>query len=418
MHSPGFWREGSVGKTMSERERGSAAAELMRSFAQRTGLDSARPQVRYLWTDAFAVCNLLALGRITENESYPELALRLVDRVHETLGRHRGDDGRTGWLSGLSDSENLLHPTRGGLRIGKPLPERGPSEPFDEDLEWERDGQYFHYLTKWMHALDQVSRFTREPRFNLWARELAETAFAAFAERRTGSQRRRMAWKMAIDLSRPLVARMGQHDPLDGYITCAQLRSTSAELGSSISGPDLEDELAGFRAMLDPETWVTSDPLGLGGLLVDAGRVSQLLRRGFPEPDLLPSLLVTAWSGLRSYLALGEPEGPAERRLAFRELGLAIGLEALGTIRSNARWVPGAPSRVQALLDRLDGCAALPGTLRAFWLSPVHRAARSWMAHQDINEVMLATSLVADGFLLLPPLDGAGTRFAMSRRMS
>jgi hypothetical protein len=41
----------------------------------------------------------------------------------------------------------------GGLRIGKPLKERGANEPIDESLEWDRDGQYFHYLTKWMHAL-------------------------------------------------------------------------------------------------------------------------------------------------------------------------------------------------------------------------------------------------------------------------
>ncbi len=46
------------------------------------------------------------------------------------------------------------------MRIGKPLNERKPSEPFDERLEWDRDGQYYHYLTKWMHALHQVGRLT------------------------------------------------------------------------------------------------------------------------------------------------------------------------------------------------------------------------------------------------------------------
>jgi hypothetical protein len=34
------------------------------------------------------------------------------------------------------------------LRIGKQLAERRPGERFDERLEWERDGQYFHYLTR------------------------------------------------------------------------------------------------------------------------------------------------------------------------------------------------------------------------------------------------------------------------------
>lgn len=44
--------------------------------------------------------------------------------------------------------EGKRHPTMGGLRIGKTLAERGPSEVFDENREWDRDGQYYHYLTK------------------------------------------------------------------------------------------------------------------------------------------------------------------------------------------------------------------------------------------------------------------------------
>ena len=39
------------------------ATELMRGFADRTGLSSARAPRRYLWTDAFAVCNFMALAR-------------------------------------------------------------------------------------------------------------------------------------------------------------------------------------------------------------------------------------------------------------------------------------------------------------------------------------------------------------------
>ena len=49
----------------------------------------------------FAVCrNFLGLSRMTGEKRYTELALRLVDRVHHTLGRHRGDDSRPGWISG------------------------------------------------------------------------------------------------------------------------------------------------------------------------------------------------------------------------------------------------------------------------------------------------------------------------------
>jgi hypothetical protein len=133
--------------------------------------------------------------------------------VHHVLGRHRADDAlRRGWLSGLGEAEGELHPTRGGLRIGKRLPERPPDAPFDERLEWDRDGQYFHYLTRWMHALDQVARWTREARFNTWARELAEVAHRSFTYGPPGRSGRRMVWKMSIDLAAARPS-MGQHDP-------------------------------------------------------------------------------------------------------------------------------------------------------------------------------------------------------------
>src|SRR6185369_2766753 len=110
---------------------------------------------------------------------------------------------RRGWISGLSEADGERHPTRGGLRIGKPLPERRSGEPMDERLEWERDGQYFHYLTKWMHALDQVTRATGQPLFNRWARELAQTAYRAFTYKPQDGEPRQMYWKLSIDLSRP-----------------------------------------------------------------------------------------------------------------------------------------------------------------------------------------------------------------------
>ena len=66
-----------------------------------------------------------------------------------------------------------------------------------------------------MRALDQVTRAPGEPRFNSWARELA-AADQAFAYRPAGSRKLRRYWKMSSDLTRPLVASIGQHDRLDG----------------------------------------------------------------------------------------------------------------------------------------------------------------------------------------------------------
>lgn len=232
------------------------ANELMMRFAERTGLASDLPKQRYLWTDAFAVCNFLGLEQATGEERYTDLALRLVDQVHHVLGSYRADDPRTGWISGLGEQEGEIHPTRGGLRIGKELPERAPSEPCDEQLEWRRDGQYFHYLTKWMHALDQVSRWTGQSHFNTWARELAKVAHDAFAY--TDRSGRRMVWKMSTDLSHPLVRSMGHHDPLDGFITCTQLlRTTSSGGSSTASEPSLKEEVGDFAAMIAGRDWAT-----------------------------------------------------------------------------------------------------------------------------------------------------------------
>src|SRR5688572_15070192 len=118
------------------------AAAILDGFARSTGLENGGPPRRYLWTDAFGVCVWLSLFRRTGESHHLERARRLVEQVHHVLGRHRADDARTGWISGLSEKEGEARPTAGGLRIGKKLPEREPGAPHDPELEWDRDGQY------------------------------------------------------------------------------------------------------------------------------------------------------------------------------------------------------------------------------------------------------------------------------------
>jgi hypothetical protein len=373
------------GETDPSGRRADRALELMTDFADRTGLTTGRAPERYLWTDAFAVCNFLALGRT-------DLALRLVGQVHDILGRYAPGDAREGWLSGLDPSQAAEHPTRGGLRIGKKLPERQPDEPFHERLEWERDGQYFHYLTRWMHALDQVSRWTGRPEFNRWARELAATAYRGFTYPAiAGVPRRRMHWKMSLDLTRPLVPSMGHHDPLDGYVTCHQLRATAAMLGTVDDGIGLAEEAAAYGEMI-PSELATDDLLGLGGLLADSWRVAQLTDQGaMAGAELRDRLLDAAASGLVSSDPRSELRGPASSRLAFRELGLSIGLAAVSRMH-------GAPDP-DGILDRLVRLVPIGGQIEAFWIEPDSQRTAAWLEHRNINEVMLATSLVPDGYL-------------------
>ena len=379
--------------------RTTESIELMKQFAERTGLTAGRPR-RYLWTDAFAVCNLLGLRRLTGEEHYEELALRLVDQVHHELGRHRSDDRRTGWLSGRPSDEAEVHPTIAGLRIGKALPERAVNEPLQSDLEWDRDGQYFHYLTKWMHALDQMSRYTHRPVFNTWARELATTAHRAFTRGRPGEER--MIWKASIDLSRALVGSMGQHDPLDGVVTSLQLDATAEALGVT---PSLGTATAAFTRMLEREHLATGDALGIGGLLFDAYRLAQL----HTSRALTGAILAAALTGLRHYVEDPELRAPAQRRLAFRELGLAIGLAAVSKLEADGLAAT-LDARGQSSLIELAEFLPLRDEIELFWRQPHHRATSTWLGHIDINEVMLATSLAPDGFLALGALERASDR--------
>ena len=116
-------------------DRIAVARDIMMDFARSTGLSPATESPRrYLWTDSFAVCNLLGLYDQTKDVHFTDLALKLVDQVHSTLGRYRQDDTRIGWISGLGEREAKAHPTAGGLRIGKKLKERRRTEPHDERL--------------------------------------------------------------------------------------------------------------------------------------------------------------------------------------------------------------------------------------------------------------------------------------------
>jgi len=200
---------------------------------------------------------------------------------------------------------------------------------------------------------------------------------------------------------------MGQHDPLDGFITQLQLRATAAALPQPVAGPRLDDETAQLEAMIRRSQWETADPLGLGGLLIDAYRVQQLMQQGaVPDPQLLDRLLGAALAGLQHYAQSGELRLPLEYRLAFRELGLAIGLHAVERMWQAANQVPRPSFAVSGIRDRLQALmrySSLRDEIESFWRNPEHRRSGSWSEHMDINEVMLATSLAPEGFLVLVP---------------
>ncbi|MEJ2689049.1 MAG: hypothetical protein P8130_03710 [Deltaproteobacteria bacterium] len=324
-----------------------AINRLMSGFAERTGLNppGTKP-IRYLWTDAFAVSNFLELFLRTGERTFKDLALCLIQQVHHTLGRHREDDSRHGWISGLNEQQGEIHPTAGGLRIGKKLPERGRGELFDQVLEWDRDGQYYHYLIKWMQALNRTALITGNQRYLAWAVELARAAHEGFVYTPEHGGGKRMFWKMSIDLSRPQVASMGQHDPLDGLTAYLEIKFT-ASTGEKI-----------LPGLLDQE-------IDVSGAL-----------------SMRP-----------------------EYRLAFREFGLAIGLAAienLHTLLANHHPAFDNASLILTITDQLLSYASLREDINKLWQIPANQQTSTWREHREINTVMLATSLAPACFLTLP----------------
>jgi hypothetical protein len=204
---------------------------------------------------------------------------------------------------------------------------------------------------------------------------------------------------MSIDLLRALVPSSGAHDPIDGLITGLELQATATALPGRPEGPGLAREIAGFRAMLDGELWPTADPLGIGGLLTDAFRVACLMSdAGVPCEKLLQKLLDTALISLRVH----ERREQASPRLAFRELGLVIGLRALGALRNAPRP---RDEPLNASLESFEPHFARAQDLLDFWQRPANRRGSGWTEHRDINEVMLASALLRPEHLFqrLPP---------------
>jgi hypothetical protein len=391
-------------------------ARLMSEFATRTGLCSPVPdQQRYLWTDAFAVCNFLGLFRRTGDEKYRRWAAQLVDKVHQLLGRYRDDDTRrSGCISGLDEETGRRHPTAGGLRIGKLLKERDANEPVDERLEWDRDGQYFHYLTKWMYALCQAAFVTGDAVYARWAVELAEAAFRGFVRRSHSGAVIGVYWKMSTDLSRPLVPATGLHDALDGFITFRQVRHAIAKTPTDVAAANLSAAIESLSALCQHRDWITDDPLGLGGLLFDACRLCQLPgEERSNDARLLEELTDGCRNGLMAFFASRDLSRPASHRLAFRELGLAIGLRALPMIADAMKKVRSGFGSRPALrwnVDLLLPYESFSEKIVGFWMPHAQRQAASWQAHQNINDVMLATALMPDMFLSVGKRDVPNAR--------
>jgi hypothetical protein len=114
--------------------------------------------------------------------------------------------------------------------------------------------------------------------------------------------------------------------------------------------------------------------------------------------------LDSSLAGLESYTSQHQLKLPAEYRLAFREFGLSIGLKSIEKLQGWIEQNPGLFNKTHALdfkIKNLMHYSSLSEIIEMFWLESANRETASWMAHRDINMVMLATSLAPDGYLVL-----------------
>lgn len=360
------------------------ARDLMQGFAKRTGLtndggDAAR---RYLWTDAFATLNFLALKRIDNDKAFEARALRTIEEVHCHLGQFAKKDSRDGWISGLEGEKAREHPTVGGLRIGKKLTERQEDERYDHKLEWDRDGQYYHYHTRWINALLTASKHFDNKQLATWAAELSIAGSRFIADKEGGGTK--MYWKMSVDLSRPLVPMMGAHDPLEGLLCAMQAYAESGSFKYEFDG--YIDKL---KALCARSHWATDDALGVGSLLLNVVRAAELQTFMELPPAVKPErLLRDAEQGLESIYGAFDANESAQYRLAFRECGLSLGLRCL---KGNLDFL-----KESAVEPQLDASIwQMADDIEEFWLNEQNQQASTFQNHLDINEVSLAASILA-----------------------
>jgi hypothetical protein len=151
--------------------------------------------------------------------------------------------------------------------------------------------------------------------------------------------------------------------------------------------------------------WATEDALGIGGLLSDAYKLVQLIDiHHLHETARLEALLRDIEHSLRAFITHKQLNLPAEYRLAFRELGLSIGLHAINRMQKQIEQSPAHfanAKQLTTLLTNISCFIRIHELIENFWLEPGHQSVKSWQEHADINSVMLATSLAPEGYLQL-----------------
>lgn len=224
-------------------------------------------QRRYLWTDSFGLANFVTMayrarqaGNAQDESDCVWAATRLVEAVHQTLGRPR------------AESFPMRVSKRGstkfvGLRIGKTRARH------ETDGGMTYDGQYWHYIDKWMFAVSRLAVLANNTQLMREALAMMKETLSCFLQVDSKGQAVGVHWKLNSDM-RP-IAEMGNagtsNDALTAYVVLHVMQTAASHLG--IDDVSVEKEMAALRlvarrfwisAELAPNTASGSDPLGFG----------------------------------------------------------------------------------------------------------------------------------------------------------
>jgi hypothetical protein len=305
--------------------------------ADEAGMCADTVQRRYLWTDAFAVLAYVSIAELYESQQdyqtaqpYRRAIDKLISTVHDNLGKPRSNRPEHA-MKPSSDSPTGFV----GLRIGKEI-----SRPVT-DYGMRYDGQYWHYIDKWLWALQRAGHDEE-------AIAIARTCFPHFFD----SRGKGMRWKLSVDATpAPGLEHVygSNSDTLSALIVFCILQGDDGAILKEEIGM-LQNALGGYKFR------VTDDPLGFGlDLMWD-----QFLH-GSPMQSALKPLASRALD-------------PSHMSLPFRLYGAMIGARIAG-------W---ENQKVDALEEQ-----ALAYEARV----------AGHEKHSSINRVMLAMCLLCPGTL-------------------
>lgn len=318
--------------------------------ADEAGLCSDRHQRRYLWTDAFGVLSYISIAKRYETDNKPEEAQKytqaaniLIDVVHECLGKPRSSSP----VDAMSPS--TISPTGYvGLRIGKVDTRQAT------DYGMHYDGQYWHYIDKWLFALSRCGR-------NEEARRLAKSVFPYFFDtgpHGTGHQGG-IRWKLSVDGTPPPQLHRA-HASDDGLVALIVLTILQQQQRDVSTTADFTYEIQLLQASLENyRPQVTDDPLGWG---LDAWYDEFL--EGHPRRSALAKYASSAL------------DYEVHMTLPFRLYGAIIGARTAGI----GPCTDGLLTKALAYEQRAQ--------------------ATGYEEHSSINRVMLAMSLLCPGSVL------------------